>query len=99
PAVPLNAPAFVKAVTAQMIAGHGDDLPVSALPVDGTYPSGTTRYEKRNIALEIPEWDAAVCIQCDKCILVCPHAVIRAKVYPPAALQSAPDGFLGVPAR
>src|SRR5207302_2256027 len=62
----------------------GDLLPVSALPVDGTYPSGTTRFEKRNIAVEIPEWDPAVCIQCNKCVLVCPHAVIRAKVYDPA---------------
>jgi pyruvate-ferredoxin/flavodoxin oxidoreductase len=93
------APEFVQKVTGVMIAGNGDDLPVSALPVDGTYPSGTTRWEKRNIAVEIPEWDPAVCIQCDKCVLVCPHAVIRAKVYDPQALDGAPDGFPSVPAR
>ena len=97
--VPEQAPAFVQEVTAPMIAGRGDELPVSALPVDGTYPTGTTQWEKRNIAIEIPEWDPAVCIQCDKCVLVCPHAVIRAKVYEPAALEGAPEGFLSVPAR
>ena len=64
-----------------MIAGKGDDLPVSALPVDGTFPTGTAQWEKRNIALEIPVWDEELCIQCGKCVLVCPHAVIRAKVY------------------
>ena len=73
PAVPTVAPDFVQRVTAQMIAGHGDELPVSALPVDGTYPTGTSQWEKRNIALEIPEWDPVVCIQCSKCVLVCPH--------------------------
>ena len=99
PPVPDAAPEFVRNVTGPMIAGHGDDLPVSAMPVDGTYPSGTTRFEKRNIAVEIPEWDSAVCIQCDKCVLVCPHAVIRAKVYDPQALDGAPDGFPSVPAR
>src|SRR6202022_2230966 len=93
------APEFVQKVTARIIAGFGDELPVSALPVDGTYPSGTTQWEKRNIAVEIPEWDPAVCIQCDKCVLVCPHAVIRAKVYDPQALNGAPDGFPSVPAR
>src|SRR6202022_1701820 len=93
------APEFVQKVTARIIAGFGDELPVSALPVDGTYPSGTTQWEKRNIAVEIPEWDPAVCIQCDKCVLVCPHAVIRAKVYDPQALDGAPDGFPSVPAR
>src|SRR5579859_2468269 len=98
-AVPDAAPDFVRNVTARMIAGHGDDLPVSALPVDGTYPSGTTRFEKRNIAVEIPEWDPAVCIQCNKCVLVCPHAVIRAKVCDPQALACAPDSFQTVPAR
>jgi pyruvate-ferredoxin/flavodoxin oxidoreductase len=93
------APEFVQKVTGRMIAGFGDELPVSALPVDGTYPSGTTQWEKRNIAVEIPEWDPSVCIQCDKCVLVCPHAVIRAKVYDPQALNGAPDGFPNVPAR
>jgi pyruvate-ferredoxin/flavodoxin oxidoreductase len=93
------APEFVQRVTAPMIAGFGDLLPVSALPVDGTYPSGTTRFEKRNLAVEIPEWDPAVCIQCNKCVLVCPHAVIRAKVYDPALLAAAPDGFANSPAR
>lgn len=92
-----NAPEFVRRVTMPMISGHGDRLPVSALPVDGTYPSGTTRYEKRNVAVEIPEWDAAVCIQCNKCVLVCPHAVIRAKVYDPVVLSDAPEGFASPP--
>jgi len=99
PVVPAGAPAFVRDVTAAMIAGAGDGLPVSALPVDGTYPSGTSRWEKRNIALEIPEWDAALCIQCGKCVLVCPHAVIRAKVYAPDALAGAPTGFKSAPAK
>ena len=77
-------------VTAVMIAGHGDRLPVSAFPVDGTWPTGTTRWEKRNIATEIPVWDPAICIQCNKCALVCPHAAIRAKVFEPALLDGAP---------
>ena len=77
----LQAPEFVQNVLAPMILGNGDDLPVSALPVDGTFPTGTAQWEKRNIALEIPEWDEKLCIQCGKCVLVCPHAVIRAKVY------------------
>jgi len=99
PSVPAAAPAFVHDVTARIIAGDGDRLPVSALPADGTYPSGTTRWEKRNIALEIPAWDEALCIQCGKCVLVCPHAVIRAKVYAPAALAGAPAGFKSASAR
>jgi pyruvate-ferredoxin/flavodoxin oxidoreductase len=90
---------FVKNVTARMIDGHGDLLPVSALPVDGTYPSGTTRWERRNIAVEIPEWDPAVCIQCNKCVLVCPHAVIRPKICDTADLSAAPAGFTTSPAR
>jgi pyruvate-ferredoxin/flavodoxin oxidoreductase len=94
PAVPADAPPFVQRVTARMIAGEGDMLPVSALPADGTYPSATTRYEKRNIALEVPVWDPEVCIQCGKCVLVCPHAVIRAKVADAEALAGAPEGFL-----
>jgi pyruvate-ferredoxin/flavodoxin oxidoreductase len=99
PPVPAAAPAFVRDVTARVIAGEGDQLPVSALPHDGTYPSGTARWEKRNIAAEIPTWDAALCIQCGKCVLVCPHAVIRAKVCAPAALQGAPVGLPSAPAR
>ncbi|HJV54994.1 MAG TPA: 4Fe-4S dicluster domain-containing protein, partial [Methylomirabilota bacterium] len=99
PAVPAGAPEFVQRVTARMIAGEGDALPVSALPADGTYPSGTTRWEKRGIAAEIPVWDEALCIQCGKCVLVCPHAVIRAKVYGPAALAGAPEAFKSAPAR
>jgi pyruvate-ferredoxin/flavodoxin oxidoreductase len=76
-----------------MILGNGDDLPVSALPVDGTFPTGTAQWEKRNIALEIPEWDEKICIQCGKCVLVCPHAVIRAKIYDSGLLKDAPATF------
>jgi pyruvate-ferredoxin/flavodoxin oxidoreductase len=76
-----NIPDFVKNVTAMMIKGEGDKLPVSALPADGTYPSGTTQFEKRNLALEMPVWDEKLCIQCGKCVIVCPHACIRGKVY------------------
>src|SRR5436190_8387287 len=82
-----------------MIEGLGDDLPVSALPADGTYPSGTTKWEKRNIATEIPVWDENLCIQCGKCVLVCPHAVIRSKVYSPDLLNEAPAAFKSVSAR
>ncbi len=99
PVVPEDAPAFVRTVTAEMIAGRGDDLAVSALPADGTYPSATTRFEKRNLAQEIPAWDPEICIDCGKCVLVCPHAVIRAKVVEPSALEGAPDGFLSKEAR
>jgi pyruvate-ferredoxin/flavodoxin oxidoreductase len=99
PPVPAEAPAFVREVTARMIAGEGDLLPVSALPADGTYPSGTARWEKRDIATEIPAWDEALCIQCGKCVLVCPHSVIRAKVYEPASLTGAPDTFKSTAAR
>jgi len=99
PPVPPGAPEFVQKVTARILAGEGDSLPVSALPADGTYPSGTTQWEKRNIALEIPVWDTEICIQCGKCVLVCPHAVIRAKVYDPAALANAPATFKSAPAR
>ncbi|MCX6049363.1 MAG: pyruvate:ferredoxin (flavodoxin) oxidoreductase, partial [Chloroflexi bacterium] len=93
------APCFVQEVTAKMMAGQGDWLPVSALPVDGTYPSGTTQWEKRNIALEVPVWEPDLCIQCGKCVMVCPHAVIRAKVLEPAALTGAPAGFKTADAR
>ena len=96
PIVPENAPEFVKRVTAVMIAGHGDKLPVSAFPVDGTWPTATTQWEKRNIALDIPVWDEELCIQCNKCALVCPHAAIRAKVYDPEILEGAPEGFKSV---
>ncbi|RPH75513.1 MAG: 4Fe-4S dicluster domain-containing protein, partial [Candidatus Rokuibacteriota bacterium] len=99
PPVPDAAPAFVREVTARLIAGDGDRVPVSALPADGTYPTGTARWEKRNIAAEIPGWDEALCIQCGKCVLVCPHAVIRAKVAAPAALAEAPAAFKSAPAR
>ncbi len=99
PPVPPEAPDFVQKVTAKMIAGEGDWLPVSALPADGTYPSATTRWEKRNIALEVPVWEPDICIQCGKCVLVCPHAVIRAKVVDEADLAGAPEGFKVADAR
>ena len=90
PVVADEAPDFVKNVTAQIMAGFGDALPVSAMPDDGTYPTGTAQWEKRNIALEIPVWDIPVCIQCNKCAIVCPHASIRMKVYDPKSLEGAP---------
>lgn len=93
PPVTDTAPAFVREVLGKMIAGCGDQLPVSTLPVDGTYPTGTAKYEKRNIAQEIPVWDPDVCIQCGKCVMVCPHSVIRSKVYEPQALENAPETF------
>ncbi|CAG0959191.1 hypothetical protein ARNL5_00780, partial [Anaerolineae bacterium] len=96
PVVPNTAPEFIKSVTAQIIAGFGDDLPVSKMPVDGTFPTGTTQWEKRNIALEIPVWDPVTCIQCNKCAMVCPHAAIRTKVYDAALLPKAPATFKGV---
>ena len=93
PIVSDRAPAFVKNVTARIIAGDGDALPVSAMPVDGTFPIGTAAWEKRNIALEIPVWDPPVCIQCNKCVLVCPHATIRVKVFDPVHLKNPPPTF------
>ncbi len=99
PVVPAFAPEFVKSVTARMIEGLGDDLPVSAVPVDGTYPSGTAQWEKRNIATEIPVWDEKICIQCGKCAFVCPHSVIRMKVYDDTHLEDAPPTFKSTPAR
>jgi pyruvate-ferredoxin/flavodoxin oxidoreductase len=93
PTVPDTAPDFVKRVTAVMMEGKGDLLPVSAFPVDGSFPLGTTRWEKRNIAAEIPVWDEELCIQCNKCAMVCPHATIRAKVYDPAQLAGAPATY------
>ncbi|HSI97315.1 MAG TPA: pyruvate:ferredoxin (flavodoxin) oxidoreductase [Gaiellaceae bacterium] len=92
--VPADAPAFVQRLTGPMIGGRGDELPVSALPVDGTFPTGTAHYEKRSLALEIPIWDPSICIDCAKCTLVCPHAAIRMKVFAPEALEDAPVGFL-----
>ncbi len=97
PPVPSDAPPFVREVTATMLAGRGDELPVSALPVDGSYPSGTTRYEKRNISEIIAVWDNEACIQCGNCSFVCPHAVLRAKYYPSEVAENAPEGFLSQP--
>jgi len=94
-----GAPAFVKNVLGEIMAGRGDDVPVSALPNDGTYPTGTTQWEKRNLASDVPVWDPAVCIQCGKCVMVCPHAVIRSKVYEAAVLQRAPSSFKSAEAR
>jgi pyruvate-ferredoxin/flavodoxin oxidoreductase len=96
-AVPASAPQFVREVTAKMLIGRGDDLPVSALPVDGTYPSGTSQYEKRNISDIVAEWDPEQCIQCGNCAFVCPHAVLRAKYYSTNALPDAPDTFQWAP--
>jgi len=96
PPVPADAPEFVRDVLGTMIANRGDELPVSALPIDGTFPTGTTKYEKRCVAQDIPIWDPEVCIQCGLCSLVCPHAVIRMKAYEPSALEGAPDGFKSV---
>ncbi|MEZ5145489.1 MAG: 4Fe-4S double cluster binding domain-containing protein, partial [Acidimicrobiales bacterium] len=93
PPVPEGSPDFVARVTATMLAGEGDLLPVSALPVDGTFPTGTARYERRQLAEEIPIWDPDICIDCGKCAIVCPHAAIRMKVYDPAALEGTPEGF------
>jgi pyruvate-ferredoxin/flavodoxin oxidoreductase len=93
PAVPAAAPDFVKDVLGRIIALDGDNIPVSAFPVDGTYPLSTTQWEKRNIALEIPEWVPDLCIQCGKCVFVCPHAVIRGKVYDAKELEAAPETF------
>ncbi|MFP4106906.1 MAG: pyruvate:ferredoxin (flavodoxin) oxidoreductase, partial [Phycisphaerae bacterium] len=99
PIVTDKAPEFVKNVTAKIMAGRGDELPVSAMPDDGTWPTGTTKYEKRNIALEIPVWDEDVCIQCGKCSMVCPHATIRPKVYDPSLLDNAPESFKSADAK
>ena len=91
--IPADAPEFVRKVTSVMMADLGDTLPVSAMPVDGTYPSGTTRYEKRNVSEIVAEWDPEACIQCGNCSIVCPHGVIRSKFYAPELLAGAPEGF------
>jgi pyruvate-ferredoxin/flavodoxin oxidoreductase len=95
--VPDSAPKFVREVTAQMMRGHGDDLPVSMLPVDGTYPSGTTQWEKSNVSDSVPAWKEDICIQCGNCSFVCPHSVIRAKFFHESALEAAPDSFPSMP--
>jgi len=97
--LPADAPDFVSQVTAVLLAGDGDKLPVSALPVDGTFPTGTAAYEKRAIATHIPIWDPEVCIDCAKCAIVCPHATIRMKVFSEEVAQEAPDWFLTKPFR
>jgi len=94
PVVSPDAPEFVRNVIGAIISGKGDTLPVSAFPIDGTWPVATTQWEKRNTALQVPVWDSALCIQCAKCSFVCPHAAIRAKVYDPALLSDAPGTFL-----
>ena len=99
PPIPENAPEFVREVLGTIIVRDGDDLPVSVFPDDGTYPTGTTRWEKRNISLEIPVWEPDLCIQCGKCVFVCPHAVIREKVYDPSYADGAPEGWESSKAR
>ena len=94
-----EAPEYVQDVVAKMISRCGDLIPVSKLPQDGTFPVGTSKWEKRNISLEIPVWDPSICIQCGKCVAVCPHAVIRAKVYDPEILNNAPATFKSVEAK
>lgn len=99
PVVPDTAPDFVKEVTAEIMARRGDQLPVSKMPPDGKYPTGTTKYEKRNIGIHIPEWQQEVCIQCGRCSLVCPHATIRIKAYDPEVLKNAPSAFKSTDAK
>ncbi len=99
PPIPDRAPAFIRDVLGKMLARQGDEIPVSALPCDGTYPSGTAKWEKRNVTQEIPVWDTDVCVQCGKCVLVCPHGVIRSKVYEEEALTNAPETFKSAAAK
>ncbi len=99
PVVPDDAPDFVKEVTAELMARRGDRLPVSKMPADGKFPTGTTKYEKRNIAVSIPQWEPDICIQCGRCSLVCPHATIRIKAYDPKYLESAPETFKSADAK
>ncbi len=94
--IPVEAPDFVRTVSGTLLAGRGDDLPVSAFPPDGVWPTGTSKWEKRNLAHELPVWDSSLCIQCNKCVIVCPHAAIRAKYYPEEALAGAPESFQSV---
>ncbi len=96
PPVPEQAPEYVKETLGKIIAGYGDKVKVSEMPVDGTFPSGTTKWEKRNIALEVPIWESDICIQCGKCAFVCPHAAIRTKAYDRSVLETAPDSFKSV---
>jgi pyruvate-ferredoxin/flavodoxin oxidoreductase len=93
PIVPSDAPNYVKNVLSKMISGNGDEVSVSEMPIDGTFASGTSQWEKRNIALQIPEWDESICIQCGKCAMICPHATIRIKTYDKKYLENAPAGF------
>jgi pyruvate-ferredoxin/flavodoxin oxidoreductase len=93
PIVSPSAPEYVRSVLGKMMEGKGDDVKVSEMPVDGTFASATTKWEKRNIALEVPSWDSPVCIQCGKCTMVCPHASIRVKVYDKKYLANAPASF------
>jgi pyruvate-ferredoxin/flavodoxin oxidoreductase len=97
PAVPAHAPDFVQRVTRLILEGHGDDLPVSAFPPDGTWPVGTSKYEKRALARDIPIWQPDLCVQCNFCSMICPHAAIQTRVFDPAALVGAPEGFRSVP--
>jgi pyruvate-ferredoxin/flavodoxin oxidoreductase len=97
PLVPPSAPEFVKTVTAKLLEGRGDEIPVSLMPVDGTFPSGTAAYEKRNVAEIVPLWEPNICVQCGHCSFVCPHAVIRAKYYHAAELEHAPESFRSAP--
>ena len=97
--VPQEAPEFVRNVTAEIIAGRGDNLPVSAFPLDGTYPVGTARWEKRSIAQDVPVWEPDLCIECGKCVIVCPHSTIRAKVLDESDLNNAPPSFKHMPAK
>jgi pyruvate-ferredoxin/flavodoxin oxidoreductase len=97
PIVPAEAPQFVREVTAEMMRGHGDDLPVSKLPFDGTYPSGTTQWEKSNVSDTVPHWENELCIQCGNCSFVCPHSVIRAKFFHERELDNAPESFPSAP--
>jgi pyruvate-ferredoxin/flavodoxin oxidoreductase len=98
-AVSPAAPEFVRNVTAEILAGRGDALPVSAFPADGTYPTATAQWERRNIALDVPVWEPDLCIECGKCVMVCPHSCIRAKTYDEGELSAAPEGFKHVPAK
>lgn len=99
PALPLNSPAFVRDVLGKIVSGNGNSVKVSEMPCDGTFPSGTTQYEKRDLALELPVWNPDTCIQCGKCTMVCPHACIRATVADPADLEGAPESFKSADAK